>query len=271
VKAILITVLVLYAAFAAFAYFVSDRMIFLPPRASYDAGRLPVVMVPTGEGNGASIATLHLLNPGATLTLLYSHGNAEDLGQLAPWLEQYRAAGFSVLAFDYRGYGASTGGPPSAAGAVRDMEAVYRHAVGTLGISPSSIVMFGRSVGSGPATELASRLPVGGLVIESGFVSAFRVLTRVALLPFDKFPNLRFIERVRCPVLVIHGTEDEVIGWSHGRRLYEAANGPKQALWVEGAHHNDVALVAGAPYWTALRQFAKTVAVRRDTVSTVAP
>ena len=264
-KTILITVLVLYAAFAAFAYFVSDRMIFLPPQASYASGRLPVVMVPTGEDGGAAIATLHLPNPRAKLTLLYSHGNAEDLGQLAPWLEEYRAAGFSVLAFDYRGYGASTGGPPSAAGAVRDMEAVYRHAVGTLGIQPASIVLFGRSVGSGPATELASRVPVGGLVIESGFVSAFRVLTHVTLLPFDKFPNLRLVPRVRCPVLVIHGTEDEVIPWSHGRRLYDAANEPKQALWIEGAHHNDVVPMGGARYWSALQQFAQTVATRGAT------
>ncbi|MDB4883254.1 MAG: alpha/beta hydrolase fold protein [Gemmatimonadetes bacterium] len=262
-KASLITALLLYAGFAAFAYFVSDRMIFLPPQASYRAGQLPVVMVPTLDG--AQIATLYLPNPRATLTLLYSHGNAEDLGQLAPWLEQYRAAGFSVLAFDYRGYGTSTGGPPSADGAVRDMEAVYRHAVGTLGIQPASLVLFGRSVGSGPATELAARLPVGGLVIESGFVSAFRVLTRVALLPFDKFPNLRTIARVRCPVLVIHGTADEVISWPHGRRLFDAANQPKQALWIEGAHHNDVVPVGGARYWSALEQFAQQVGAARPT------
>jgi abhydrolase domain-containing protein 17 len=263
VKAILITALLLYVAFAVFAYFVSDRMIFLPPQASYGARQLPIVMVPTGDG--AAVGTLHLPNPRAALTLLYSHGNAEDLGQLAPWLEQYRAAGFSVLAFDYRGYGASTGGPPSAAGAVRDMEAVYRYAVGTLGIQAGSIVLFGRSVGSGPATDLAARLPVGGLVIESGFVSAFRVLTRVALLPFDKFPNLRTVRSVRCPVLVIHGTEDEVIPVSHGRRLFDAANEPKQALWIEGAHHNDVVPTGGSRYWSALGEFAGVVQAARAT------
>ena len=256
-KASIIAVLLLYAAFAAFAYFVSDRMIFLPPRPSYTARGVPVVMVPTSDG--ASLATLYLPNPRATLTLLYSHGNAEDLGQLAPWLEQYRAAGYSVLAFDYRGYGLSTGGPPSTAGAVRDVEAVYRHAVDSLGIRPASIVLFGRSVGSGPATDLATHEPVGGLVIESGFVSAFRVLTRVPLLPFDRFPNLRNLRRVRCPVLVIHGTEDEVIPWSHGQRLYAAAGQPRQALWIEGAHHNDVVELGGARYWSGLAAFARTV------------
>jgi fermentation-respiration switch protein FrsA (DUF1100 family) len=260
VRTALIVVVVLYAAFAAFAWFASDRMIFLPPAPSYGSARLPIALIP-GE-NGASIATLYLPNPDAQITLVYSHGNAEDLGQVAPLLEEFRRAGFAVLAFDYRGYGASTGGPPSAHGATRDMEAVYRHAVGTLGIPPSRIVLVGRSVGSGPATELAARYPVGGLVIESGFVSAFRVMTHVPLLPFDRFHNLRHVRSVRCPVLVIHGREDEVIPWSHGRRLFEAAHEPKSALWVDGAHHNDLALVAGPRYWAALRAFGRTVATR---------
>jgi fermentation-respiration switch protein FrsA (DUF1100 family) len=145
------------------------------------------------------------------------------------------------------------------------MEAVYRYAERTLGIAPSRIILYGRSVGSGPATELAARLPVGGLVIESGFVSAFRVLTRVSLLPFDRFHNLRHIRRLRAPVLVIHGEVDEVIPWSHGRRLFEAAHEPKTSLWVAGAHHNDVAFVAGPRYWSVLREFARTVAERAAT------
>ena len=228
-KAALLTAVIVYVCFAAFAWFVSDRMIFLPPSPSYRAGQLPIVMVPT---DGASIAILHLPNPRAAVTLLYAHGNAEDLGQLAPWLEELRRAGFAVVGFDYRGYGMSTGGSPSAMGAVHDMEVVYRYVVDTLRVEPSRIVLYGRSVGSGPATDLATRVPVGGLVVESAFVSAFRVLTRVSLLPFDRFPNLRHIRRVRAPVLVIHGTEDEVIPGSHGRRPYAADAAPEQALWI---------------------------------------
>jgi fermentation-respiration switch protein FrsA (DUF1100 family) len=268
-KSVLIVAVLLYAAFAAFAYFASDRMIFLPPTASYDARRLPIVMVPGEDGD--SIATLHLANPAARITLLYAHGNAEDLGQLAPWLERYRQSGYAVLAFDYRGYGASTGGPPTADRATSDIVSVYRHAVRTLGIAPGAIVLYGRSVGSGPATALAAREPVGGLVLESAFTSTFRVLTRVPLLPFDRFPNLSELRRVRCPVLVIHGTEDEVIPWSHGRQLFEAATGPRQSLWIEGAHHNDVALVGGAKYWSALASFARSIAGTSDTERRIAP
>ena len=261
----LLTVLIVYVAFAAFAWLMSDRMIFQPPLPSYRAGQLPIVMVPA---DGGTVATLYLPHPGAAVTVLYAHGNAEDLGQLVPFLDEMRRAGFAVLAFDYRGYGMSTGGPPTAAGATSDMEAVYRHAVETLRIPSSRLVLYGRSVGSGPATDLAARVPVGGLVLESAFVSAFRVLTKVTLLPFDRFDNLRHIRQVRAPILVIHGTEDEVIPVSHGRRLYDAAGRPKQALWVEGAHHNDVPLVAGARYWSALASFGREVATAAGAAAT---
>lgn len=212
--------------------------------------------------DGARIATLHLPNPNATFTILFSHGNAEDLGHLAPLLEQLRRAGFSVLAYDYRGYGQSTGGPPSAAGAYRDVRAVYRYAVERLGVEPARLILLGRSVGSGPAAELAAREPVGGLVLESAFTSTFRVVTGLPLLPFDRFPNLRHVQRARCPVLVIHGTEDDVIPASHGRRLYDAAPEPKRLHLVEGAGHNDLVLVAGEEYWRVLRSFAELVRAR---------
>jgi len=257
VRAGVLVAVLAYAGFAAFAYFLSDRLIFPPPRPTYRAGQLPLAMIRGADGG--SIATLYLPAPNAALTILYAHGNGEDLGQVAPMLEALRQHGFSVLGFDYRGYGASTGGPPTTSGATRDMESVYEHAVHTLGVPPSRLVLYGRSVGGGPAADLAARLPVGGLVLESTFTSTFVVMTRVPLLPFDRFPNLRRIRQVRAPVLVIHGTADEVIPVSHGRRLYQAASNPKEAFWVDGAGHNDLALVAGERYWTALADFAQTV------------
>jgi abhydrolase domain-containing protein 17 len=257
VTTILATVLLAYAALAAFAYFLADRMIFLPPPASYDETTLPVTMVPTEDG--VRIATLHLPNPDAEFTILYSHGNAEDLGYALPVLQALQRAGFAVIGYDYRGYGASTGGPPTAHGASRDIAAVYRHATETLGIPPSQIILLGRSVGSGPATELAAQRPVAGLILESAFTSTFVVVTRIRLLPFDRFPNLRHIREVAAPVLVIHGTRDEVIPFAHGRRLYEAAPGPKQSFWVEGARHNDLLSVAGARYFQTLDAFASLV------------
>jgi fermentation-respiration switch protein FrsA (DUF1100 family) len=103
--------------------------------------------------------------------------------------------------------------------------------------------------------DLAARHAAAGVILESAFASAFTVVTRVRLLPFDRFPNVQNMRRVHCPVLIIHGTRDEVIPFTHGKRLYDAAPEPRLALWVEGAHHNDVTAVAGPRYVAALKAF----------------
>lgn len=252
-QSLLTILLVTYLALLAIAYFLSERMIFQPPPATYTADRLPIEWVETGDG--ARLAVLHLPNPDARYTILYSHGNAEDLGMVVPALERLREAGFAVIGYDYHGYGASSGGPPTVAGAERDAEAVFRYATETLRIPPDRIVPYGFSVGSGLALHIAAREPVAGVIVENGFVSAFRVVTRVPLLPFDRFPNLKRIRGVKAPVLVIHGTHDRIVPFSHGRMLYAAAAEPKRKLWVEGGTHGDVAYVAGDAYWRALRDF----------------
>lgn len=250
----LMQVAAIYGAISLLAWLVADRMIFLPPPPSYDARGLPVTQLRTEDG--ASIATLYLPNPAATYTLLFSHGNAEDLGHLAPFLEALRAAGFAVLAYDYRGYGLSSGGFPGERSSYRDQAAVYRYATQELKIPPSRLILHGRSVGSGPAIDLAARAPVAGLIVESAFVSAYRVMTRWPLLPFDKFPNLRKLRRVQCPVFVIHGRQDEIVAPWHGQKLFAVAPEPKHAWWVEGAGHNDLAMVAGQEYLRRLQAFA---------------
>lgn len=246
-----------YGGLAAFAMLTADRQIFLAPPPSYGEGDLPLLRIPTA--GGGEVAALHLPSSSRSLTLLVSHGNAEDLGNLAPFLAQMREAGFSVLAYDYRGYGASSGPRATEQRTYRDVEAVYRHAVETLKIPPSRIVLYGRSVGAGPAVHLAAAEPVGGLVVESGFTSAFVVVTRVPIFPFDPFPNLRRIRNARCPVLVVHGAEDDIIPPSHARALYAAAPEPKQLAIFPGAGHNDLAQVAGEAYWKTLREFADLV------------
>ena len=93
-------------------------------------------------------------------------------------------------------------------------------------------------------------------MIESGFVTAFRVVTRVSLFPFDRFRNIDKIARVTCPVLVMHGSADGIVPFAHGRALFRAAPEPRQSLWIDGAGHNDFTLVAGERQGDALRTFA---------------
>lgn len=249
-----------WVALSGLAYLYAERVLFQPPPPSYDEGWPGLAWIPVGDGD--SLAIQHLPNPAARFTLLFSHGNAEDLGHLQPLVQLLLRAGFAVLAYDYRGYGLSTGGVPSEKRAIEDAEAVYRHAVERLGVASSELIVHGRSLGGGPTLEVASRHPVAGVVLESTFVSTYRVMTGLPLLPFDRFPNLARIRTVGVPVLVMHGEDDRVIGVGHGRRLYRAAPGPKRALWVEGAGHNDLAMVAGRRYVEALRSFSGTLSGR---------
>jgi fermentation-respiration switch protein FrsA (DUF1100 family) len=254
-KRMLLLVVGFYLALFLYAVFLSDSVIFQPHPSSYKDGPETLKLA---TQNGNKISALFLRNPAAKFVLLVSHGNAEDLGDDQFWLDQLRSAGFSVLAYDYEGYGTSEGKPTEQA-AYRDESAAYDYLTQTLAIAPEKIIIYGRSVGSGPAVHIAARRPAAGLVLQSPFVSAFRVLTRIPLLPFDKFPNYKEIGLVRCPVLIIHGEADRVIAPWHGKRLFELANEPKKYLPIPRADHNDLEMIAGKTYYTALSDFAAQV------------
>lgn len=246
----------IYLSMNVFALFVSNRMIFVPQNPSYD--QLPNEVKIT-SGNGERITAVFLENPRAKHTILFSHGNAEDLGNVVPFMRQFQLLGYSVLMYDYRGYGTSEGSP-TVRKIHQDIAAAYRWLVEEKKIAPESIIAHGRSLGGAPATWLAAHHTVGGLVVESTFVSAFRVKTRWPLLPWDKFNTLRQMKKVACPVLVMHGKEDEVIPFWHAQKLYAAAPGEKMNLWIDGGHHNDYAYAAGPDYILAFQSFAEGLA-----------
>lgn len=255
IKKMLAVLVLLYLALCVYAVFISDRIIFQPHPPSYHD--TPEILKITTAG-GRKISAIYLPNPTAMFTLLVSHGNAEDLGDIHDWLEDLRSAGFSVLAYDYEGYGTSEGRPSEKA-TYNDESAAYDFLAINLGTPPDRIIVFGRSVGTGPAVQLATRRPVAALALQSPFLSAFRVLTRVPLLPFDRFPNYKRIRHVHCPVLIMHGTSDSVIGFWHGQRLFELANEPKQFVAVSGADHNEAGTMFIKIYSQALVTFASTL------------
>lgn len=253
VKRLLRSIIFIYAFLCFYAVFFSERMIFQPPAASYqDTSEI----IKLSSANGMKISAVYFPNPQAQYTILYSHGNAEDFGNISSVLQDIRDSGFAVFAYDYQGYGTSQG-TTSEYNVYRDIEAAYGYLTEQLRVPPKQIIVYGRSVGGGPTIDLASRQSVGALVVESSFVSAFRVLTRIPLLPFDKFVNIDKIGKVRSPVLVIHGKADEVVPFWHGEQLFAAAKEPKLNFWVDRAGHNDLMDVAGDRYATTLRDFAK--------------
>jgi fermentation-respiration switch protein FrsA (DUF1100 family) len=253
---VLRVIAIVYVVAAAALWLLGNRLMFLPGPASYRDDLAGLVRIPA---DGGALAAVWLPNPAARFTLLYSHGNAEDLGDDLPLLRALHAHGFAVLAYDYRGYGLSPG-RPTERGAYADEAAAYAWLVREQQVPPGRIIVHGRSLGGGPAAELASREPVAGLVLESTFTTALSVSAWGRIFPFDWFRSARRLRDVRCPVLVIHGTADEVIPFAVGQRLYRAAREPKQALWVEGAGHDDLVEVAGERYWQALQRFADSLA-----------
>ncbi len=247
----LLVIAIFYTALCVYAFVASDGLIFQAQSSTYrDTPEILKVRSATGK----MISVLYLHNPAAQYTLLVSHGNAEDLGDDRDWLELLRRTGFSVFGYDYEGYGTSEG-KPTEKSAYADELAAYQYLVGTLQVPPDRVIIMGRSVGTGPAIFLAARRTSAGLILQSPFLSAFRVLTHVPILPFDKFPNYREIRHVRCPVLIMHGSADSIIPPWHGEKLFQLANSPKQLVLLEKAGHNDVGFSARPAYLAAIKSF----------------
>lgn len=250
IQTILLYVLIIYGVFVLGFYVLSDGIIFQPPKADYqDNGQ--IIKIPID--NTKKISALYFSNPKATITILYSHGNAEDLGTLVPILIQFRDQGYNILAYDYQGYGTSNG-KPSEKNTYQDILAAYHYLTNTLNTSPDNIVVYGRSLGTGPSVYLASKVPVKGLILVSPFVSAYRVQIKFPIIPFDKYPNLKTISTLTVPLLVIHGTQDTLIPLWHGKKIANNAKGPTQTLWIKGANHNDP-IQQSKRYWQAINHF----------------
>ncbi|KAG6577735.1 Alpha/beta hydrolase domain-containing protein 17B, partial [Cucurbita argyrosperma subsp. sororia] len=203
---------------------------------------LDVLMIDTKCGN--KIVGFYLRNPCARLTLLYSHGNAADLGQLYDlFLQLKRNLRVNLMGYDYSGYGASTG-KPSESNTYADIEAVYECLETEYGVSQEDLILYGQSVGSGPTLHLASKLPrLRGIVLHSAILSGLRVLCHVKFTCcFDIYKNINKIKKAKCPVLVIHGTDDDVVDWLHGNGLWKMSREPYDPLWIKGGGHCNLEL-----------------------------
>jgi len=243
---------VAYALAFLVALLLSDRLILPAPASSYKRPDPDMTAFP--GPHGSSLVGLFLPRADARYTVLYSHGNFEDLGWVRPRLELLRGLGFQVFAYDYRGYGLSTGSA-GVDNATADARAAFDHVRGRLGVPAERIVLYGRSVGGGPSLRLAAEEAVAGVILESSFTTAFRVVTRIPVLPFDRFPNVALIRRIDAPVLVLHGRRDRVVPFHHGQALFEAAREPKRHAWFDRAGHNDIAETDPEGYADAIRAF----------------
>jgi fermentation-respiration switch protein FrsA (DUF1100 family) len=243
------------------------QLIYHPSRAhdvsARDLGLAHETVALTAE-DGVKLDGLFLPAKDARMTILLTHGNAGNLShRLDRTIFLQSELGASVLLFDYRGYGRSEGAPDEE-GTYRDARAAYRWLTEVRGVSPDRLVLFGESLGSAVALDLALAHPCRALVLESPFTSVPDMAAVV--LPFlpralvrTKYDNLAKIARLRVPLLVLHGERDEVVPFAQGRRLFEAAPEPKRFYAIPRAGHNDTYVVGGAAYWRAVSEFLKGV------------
>ena len=175
--------------------------------------------------------------------LLWFYGNGETIGAIWPVLRDFRPPGAALLVVDYPGYGAS-GGRPGEAGIYEAGALAYEALVSRPGVDPRRIYVYGRSLGSAVATRIAAEHPVAGLILESPFTSARGMAAHLyRIFPLFlvrlRLDNLASVRRVRCPVLVFHGTADRLVPISMGRQVAAAAPGPAEFVMIEGAGHNE--------------------------------
>ncbi|KAL8044261.1 hypothetical protein ABFS82_08G035700 [Erythranthe guttata] len=251
------------------------KFAFFPPDpASYEvtvekgAGKLKMTEVAENENvdvlkvkskRGTEIVAVYVKNPSAKLTLLYSHGNAADLGQMYDlFIELSIHLRVNLMGYDYSGYGKSTG-KPSEQNTYADIEAAYECLQETYGVKEEDVILYGQSVGSGPTLDLASRLSrLRGVVLHSPILSGLRVMYPVKRTYwFDIYKNIDKIPLVKCPVLVIHGTEDDVVDCSHGKQLWELCKEKYEPLWVKGGNHCNLELYP--EYIKHLKKFVSAI------------
>lgn len=198
------------------------------------------VTVETSDGVNINAWWVPVKNPRATV--LFCHGNGGNVSYYLETLKVFKRLGLSALIFDYRGYGRSQG-KPSEQGTYLDAEAAWQYLTHERKIAPQQLIIWGRSLGGAIAARTAARHPAGLLIIESAFTSVPEVAhAHIAWLPAwvfaeYRYDTRRYVEQITMPTLIIHSSEDEIIPFAHGRKLFETLEGPKVFLAIKGSHN----------------------------------
>ncbi|UCE88555.1 MAG: alpha/beta hydrolase [Pseudomonadota bacterium] len=193
--------------------------------------------------------------------VLFFHGNAGNISHRLDSLRIFHQLGYSSFIIDYRGYGLSEG-RPTEQGTYRDADAAWRYLVEQRGEAPHGIVVFGRSLGAAVAAYLAGAEKPRALIVETAFTSVPDLAAELyPMFPVRPLSRFRYDTRARlagvsCPVLIVHSADDEIIPFSHGRSLFEAAREPKQMLVIRGGH-NEGFIVSGNVYLDGLASFLR--------------
>jgi hypothetical protein len=237
---------VTFAGICLVVFFRQESFVFFPdPRvdATPDAAGMPFERVSLRTADGEVLAAWWIPADGARGAVILAHGNAGNISHRLDKAALFRSLRLSALLFDYRGYGESSG-EPTEAGTYLDMAAAVEHATGTRAVPFDRLIYFGESLGGAVAVDAAGRARPAGLVLESAFTS-IPAMARVHYpwLPAGLLLRLRYdslvkVDRIGCPLLILHSPEDDIVPYSMGRALFEAAASPKAFADLEGGHND---------------------------------
>lgn len=262
IASILTAVILGYLTICVIAFLLQKSMIYFPSRdileTPRDAGMSyeDIVLV---SRDGVQISAWFIPSPKSTATLLFCHGNAGNLSHRIDSIRIFHNMGLDVLIFDYRGYGGSKGSPDEK-GTYLDAEAAWNYLVEEKKISRKKIVLFGRSLGSAVAAEIAFRHGGGLLIAESAFTSipdlgaSLYPFLPVRLIARYSYDTLGKVGSIGIPKLFIHSPEDEIIPYDHGLSLFEHASEPKKFLRIRGGH-NEGFLISEGSYINGIKEF----------------
>ncbi|MFA5291994.1 MAG: alpha/beta hydrolase [Phycisphaerae bacterium] len=259
--------LIAYIGLGAVLFFMQPSFTFQPTKdLLYNPGDigLEYEKVQLKTPDGLILSAWFIPAEKAEFTVLLCDGNGGNMSHRLDLIKILNEIGLNCLIFDYRGYGAS-GGRPTEQGVYIDARTAYDWLINEKKIEPEEVIMFGQSLGGSIAAHLASNVKVQGLIIESGFTSytdigrKFYPYMPVKLFARYGFKTSEYLQKVNCPVLIIHSRNDEIIPFEFGRRLYEeAAKEPKEFLEITGGH-NDGFLQSGQIYRQGLSNWIQFV------------
>ena len=219
-----------------------SRIVFMPPSKHPEQDTENDVFLRTDHGSQIQVKMIK--KDENALYLILSHGNAENIEGVYTWAINSLSnfVNVNIVMYEYTGYGINQEKTPSSEQYVyNDIEAVYHHLTDELKIPPNRIIAYGRSVGSGPSCYLAENYPLGGLILNCGFMSVYRVIFKFRFtLPGDMFPNIDRMKRITCPVCIFHSIKDEIVPFYHGKELYKAAKNKFDPLFIDGTSHNNI-------------------------------
>ncbi len=252
----------IYALLCLAIFVFQSRLVYFPMKAmaaTPAAIGLAYEDVLLETGNGTAVHGWYLPGREDARTLLFLHGNAGNISHRLDSLRVFNELGLKVLIIDYSGFGQS-GGTPGERQTYEDARLAWQYLTHTRGVAPERIVIFGRSLGGGVATWLATRETPGGLILESSFTSVPALASKyypmfpVRWLARIRYDNASRLPTVGCPVLIAHSRDDELVPIAHGRELFALAREPKSFLEMRGSH-NAGFMVSGESYRSGLARF----------------